>query len=307
MRKILFASAAVAAIAIAAPAFAGDDTTNNQINRFTVQAALTNLNNLSVGANLSGSAAAVGNTISVNSYVNAPSVSNGVAQDSTSVASAQINRDTLQIGAVNIDDVNIDGRLTVSAQAVGNNGSFRSENGDIDVKSWMDDALASGGNLSADATSAMYAYNEGFAYQSNSDTAQIALANLNDVRVDGRTQSGTLAVGNNLSFEAPNGNASAVAFQTNRDTLQLALTNVEDSRFFGMASINSQAVGNASSWSSLNYGAADGINFQSNIGTAQISLTNIIDSNFGANLTAGAVSVGNLATVTGGVAPVTAP
>lgn len=300
MRKLLFASAAIAAVAIAAPSFAGDDTTNNQLNRSTSQISTINVGHISVGANLTINPASVGNVISLDSSAN----SSVRAQNAASFASVQVNQNTLQEATANLNHSGITGSINVEAQAIGNTGSFTSDNGDLGAKTWQADIAA--GQLEsigqAGAANAFRGYGtksgEGVAFQLNDQTSQVATVNIDRISVGANIDSASaVAVGNSLSFSAPKGNASALAFQTNSSTQQLSALNVSNIGVNGSSNFNATSIGNIGSWESQTYQASDGITFQTNVSALQNSVVNVTGSGFTGGLNVGSISAGNVANI----------
>lgn len=299
MRKILFASAAVAAIAIAAPAFASDDTTNNQVNRFTSQVSTINVGNVTVGTGLIVNPASVGNAISLDASANSPVR----AQNAANFASVQVNQHTAQVSTANLSRSNITGAVEIDSQSIGNTGSFNSDNGDLASKSWQANLTAA--QLTAigqtAAASQFFGYGtvagEGVAFQLNDQTSQTATTNISYTNVGGSINSGSAtAVGNNLSFSAPNGNTSALAFQTNSNTSQLSALNANDLNINSGATFGATSIGNIGSWESMAYQASDGITFQTNTNALQNSVANVGYSNFG-SLNVSTISAGNVANI----------
>lgn len=291
MRIFALAALAAATLMSAAPAMASSDTTNVQINRRTGQIAITNVQNVSVGRDAALAGSALGNSVSSISETTATPA----ALNDSRVASVQINQNTLQLGVVNLERAGIAGKLGAEGQAVGNTGSFESKSNDISTTTWgraaVSSVLASEGYSQAALVAG--AYNEGFAFQANRDTLQVAGVNLRNLSVTGDTDAAATSVGNDLGFRAQD-NASAVAFQINSNTAQLAGVNAQYGAFGGDAAFASQSLGNLSNWTG---NSADGINFQSNLSTMQGSLTNIQFNGFSRNLTASSLSAGNVANI----------
>jgi hypothetical protein len=292
MRKILFASAALAILAAAGTASAGNDTTNSQLNAFGAQISLNNLNDVSVRFNTDLQTQSVGNAVSISTDVARGS---NPVWDDTSFASGQTNVMSLQRATTNVSFSGLEA-VSIDTTAIGNTGSFESLQGDLGAKVWQDGVLIAGGAIYGEAATIAGAYKEGIAFQNNTASLQTATLNLSNSGID-RIDTATTAVGNNLAFSAPNGNASAVGYQLNLGTLQVATSNVNNIGVAGAAAFQTQSIGNIGSWSSANYGAADGINFQRNLGASQLSTSNIGFSGFNGTLSVGVIAAGNVANI----------
>lgn len=303
MRKILFATAAAAVLFAAGAASAGNDTTNNQLNINTTQLAEVHVNRIGA-ADLTVSAQAIGNSIAVETAVNAAGTSgSGYTVAGTHFGSFQINQASTQRSIARVDNLSAT-KLDVSSQSVGNAGSFSSDNGNLSGKYWQVDAvegfLHNAGQSQAAGVVNAYGsttakVNAGVAFQLNDRTTQEAVTDVHHGAF-GVSDIASLAAGNSLNFDAPKGNNTALAYQINTSGSQLANTTVSHSGFGGAASIGSTAIGNIASWTSKTYGAADGINFQTNTASLQKSVTNVNNASFG-KVSVGAVAAGNIGNI----------
>lgn len=298
MRKILFATAAAAVLFAAGAASAGNDTTNNQLNFVSPQIAVNNLNNVGVRGVTELQTQAVANVVSISTDVARGS---NPIWDNTSFASGQTNLFSVQSATTNVSSSGLNA-VEIDTTAIGNSGSFESLKGDLGAKAttggyqWQKETLIAGGAIRGEAVGIAVGYKEGFAFQDNTLSLQTATLNLNNSGID-RIETATTAVGNNLDFSAPNGNASAVGYQLNLVSVQTATSNINNVGVAGAAEFKTQAIGNIASWSSANYGAADGINFQSNLGSAQLGTSNIGFSGFNGKLSVGVIAAGNVANI----------
>ena len=300
MRKTLFATAAIAAFAMASSAFAGDDTTNNQLNRATSQISTINIGHIGVGSNLLATGASVGNVVSLDASANS-----GVRiQNQASFGSVQVNQNSIQSATVNVNNSGVSGSTEIASQAIGNSGSFNSDNGDLGAKTWQASITAGQlNNIGQGAAAAQFVgygtiAGEGVAFQLNDQTTQTATTNIDRIGVGGNINNGAAtAVGNSLSFSAPNGNASALAFQTNSNTAQLATLNVSNIGVSGSTTLAATSVGNIGSWESQTYQASDGITFQTNTAAMQNSVANVGFSSFTGGLNVNTISAGNVANI----------
>lgn len=320
MRKTLFATAAIAALALAGAASAQNATIGNngftQINNAN-QVGLVLLPNVSVGRVLTVDNIAAGNSASVNASADIDVRFDTPRAGGVLGELRQINNgDQLAVSVLATSTVD---SLSSSTRAFGNATSLTAVNDDIriggnaigqvnngdqlagtlvynsSVPGTSDVLTAAVGNTFSATSGMIEAYSQGGQWSSaqTNNGAQVAGTVVVGSTLLGDSDVSSQALGNNAFFSANNGFTSHFG-QTNNGAGQLALTGVSGSTF-GSADIGSAALGNNLS---ITAGTVNQISPYQTNNAGQLSATYIGNSAFSGSLVAGAGAIGNNISVT---------
>lgn len=322
MRKLLLATAALAALGLAGAASAQSVNVNGYIHNASGSPQVSNLtlSGLSVGSTLDGSGLSVGNVLNVNSVDNITAGSSRLSMLNTSN----------QTSTVNASASNIAGEADFGSLAGGNSASFIADDAlslQVVVQANPNDQTSNlnlqgglnvGGNVAASST----AFGNSIYGQSEFSTINVSAraerqSNVGDQRanliVSGSNRFGidaalsAVAVGNVMEFDAEGTGTYTINQANGRDadfvglvgyagsSQTATLTVNPGSTFVGAADLSAAAVGNIATLT----GGADinaVLDIQSHNST-QLSNLTISGSSFGA-LTGAAQSIGNSVNIT---------
>lgn len=330
IRNLLIGSSALFAAAVLAGAASAQSAdvrigSNLGLNSSATQTSTLNLNNLNVGANLSGRALSVGNSLNIEAYLTANLSGQAAYYNGSNIGGAHNDNNGSQTATANVSNLFVADDTTVSANAIGGSASIRSFDANVAGNYVAVNSGTQNATLNASAintgTFSGGSSSIGTALTIDADrnvslaggmpigvniANQTATTNLSGSTVRGGGSVNASAVGTLLDIEA-DGFVNAT-FQSNNGfgdggypgAVQTATVNASGSNF-GSLTGQANAFGNYASIS-----GAQGVNVNLSLqgrNTPQTATFNLSGSTIGGNLNVGSVAAGNIANITAGTRP----